>query len=206
MWSCTKCRVKVDRSFEVCWSCGTSSGGEEDPAFVRADDVIQITDPPEKSDPRGVDDLALELAAPPTEVVECYWAGDCFEAKFLADQPEQDGIPGGGRLLRPADRLRLVRSLVDVRPRAGGTLLPPWGLGPGRGPAPSPALAGRLRRTTPGQAEKPLSLTFLRGFHRQTVVKALRADPDGDGVRGESSSIHSRISAVVCLSARACLP
>src|SRR5204863_5314114 len=92
MWSCPKCRAKVDSSFEVCWSCGTSSDGEEDPSFVRADDVAHFDDPPQKSDQRALDELALELAAPATEVVECYWAKDRFEAKFLVDQLAQDGI------------------------------------------------------------------------------------------------------------------
>jgi hypothetical protein len=38
MWSCPKCRAKVDDSFELCWACGTSRDGEEDTAFTRADD------------------------------------------------------------------------------------------------------------------------------------------------------------------------
>jgi outer membrane protein assembly factor BamB len=35
MWNCPKCGVKVDPSFDVCWSCGTTKDGIEDPAFVR---------------------------------------------------------------------------------------------------------------------------------------------------------------------------
>ena len=51
MWNCPKCRAKVDDSFEICWSCGTSRDGEEDPAFARADDVGPAPDPPCKPDP-----------------------------------------------------------------------------------------------------------------------------------------------------------
>ena len=37
MWTCPKCDAKVDPSFEVCWRCGTSPEGVEDPGFLRAD-------------------------------------------------------------------------------------------------------------------------------------------------------------------------
>jgi hypothetical protein len=39
MWQCIKCREQVDDDFEVCWNCGTSSEGIEDPAFRRAEQV-----------------------------------------------------------------------------------------------------------------------------------------------------------------------
>lgn len=35
MWSCSKCREQVEDSFDVCWNCGTSREGIEDPGFVR---------------------------------------------------------------------------------------------------------------------------------------------------------------------------
>ena len=46
MWTCPKCHAKVDPSFEVCWKCGTTPDGVEDPTFVRADDAGPIEDPP----------------------------------------------------------------------------------------------------------------------------------------------------------------
>jgi hypothetical protein len=46
MWTCPKCQSKVDYRFEVCWACGTSSGGEDDPLFARADDVTSLADAP----------------------------------------------------------------------------------------------------------------------------------------------------------------
>ena len=35
MWTCSNCQKSVEDSFEVCWNCGTSKDGVEDPAFVR---------------------------------------------------------------------------------------------------------------------------------------------------------------------------
>src|SRR5262245_3733301 len=37
MWTCVKCRERVDDEFEVCWRCGTSREGIEDPTFLSAD-------------------------------------------------------------------------------------------------------------------------------------------------------------------------
>lgn len=39
MWECPKCRESVEDGFDVCWNCGTSSAGVEDPQFARADDL-----------------------------------------------------------------------------------------------------------------------------------------------------------------------
>ena len=33
MWECKKCHESVEESFEVCWNCGTSRDGIEDPDF-----------------------------------------------------------------------------------------------------------------------------------------------------------------------------
>ena len=30
MWQCVKCREKLEDSFDICWSCGTSKDGVED--------------------------------------------------------------------------------------------------------------------------------------------------------------------------------
>jgi hypothetical protein len=96
MWTCPKCGTKVDPSFEVCWSCGTTPDGVEDPNFVKADDVGAIHDaPPEEKIP----DEELERGGPAPEtppeeeLVECYWARNVQEARFLADQLIDLGIP-----------------------------------------------------------------------------------------------------------------
>jgi hypothetical protein len=94
MWTCPKCRARVDRAFEVCWSCGTSAGGEEDPSFTRADDE-PAPEPPWKPSPNKEYDLDAEVAEPTPEIqtVDCYWAGSPCEAVFLAAQLMREGIP-----------------------------------------------------------------------------------------------------------------
>jgi hypothetical protein len=93
MWTCPKCQSKVDVTFEVCWSCGTSSDGEEDPSFSRADEVTtgwETSFEPKAKPPD--DELELPSAAPQFEVVACYWARNCNEAMFLANQLRFEGI------------------------------------------------------------------------------------------------------------------
>ena len=107
MWRCPKCRSKVDDSFEVCWSCGTTADGIEDPNFVTADEADPI---PDEEIPEGteVDDPLADFAGTPfPDLVECYMAGDTIEAKFIADQLMEQGIPA------VADRRN--RELLDRR-------------------------------------------------------------------------------------------
>ena len=33
MWDCPKCSERIEDTFEVCWNCGTSNDGHEDPDF-----------------------------------------------------------------------------------------------------------------------------------------------------------------------------
>ena len=91
MWTCPKCGTKVDPSFEVCWKCGTSVEGVEDPTFVSSDDAMPA-DPLDLDMPRG-DDPIPELPEPLEDLVEAYWAIDLLQAKFLADQLTEAGIP-----------------------------------------------------------------------------------------------------------------
>jgi hypothetical protein len=37
MWECRKCHEQHEDSFQVCWNCGTSKDGVEDPSFVKED-------------------------------------------------------------------------------------------------------------------------------------------------------------------------
>ncbi|WP_435016163.1 DUF2007 domain-containing protein [Tundrisphaera sp. TA3] len=96
MWTCPKCASKIDPAFEVCWNCGTSPDGIPDPNFVPADQAGPIEDPPVTPE-LNVDAapaLADELPGPAQgELVECYSAFDLMEAKFLADQLSEAGIP-----------------------------------------------------------------------------------------------------------------
>jgi hypothetical protein len=83
---------KVDESFDVCWSCGTTPDGIEDPNFVIADEADSI---PDEEIPKGtdVDDPLADFAGMPLpDLVECFMAGDTIEAKFIADQLMGHGI------------------------------------------------------------------------------------------------------------------
>jgi hypothetical protein len=109
MWTCPKCGTKVDPSFEVCWACGTTADGVEDPDFVPADVAGPIEDPP--VEPKVAEgDLAGEVApaSADEELVECYWARNVLEAKFLADQLIEQGIPAA------ADELNLRYFLAGL--------------------------------------------------------------------------------------------
>lgn len=94
MWTCKKCESKVDTDFDVCWKCGTSREGVEDPSFVSADEAPPIMDPvyepPGSVDVPAADELAAGASA---DLVEAYQAFSLMESKFLADQLTGAGIP-----------------------------------------------------------------------------------------------------------------
>jgi len=92
MWRCPSCRKEVDDSFEVCWACGTTSDGIEDPNFVTADEADRIDDEVAEKKPKfddGLDDFAGTLIP---DLVECYTASNITEAAFIANQLEERGI------------------------------------------------------------------------------------------------------------------
>jgi hypothetical protein len=93
MWTCPKCAAKVDPTFEVCWRCGTSREGVEDPSFVPADAPPPPKSPLDLDMPEGDEPLPDLGASPAGELVECYWAVNMVQAKFLADQLSENGIP-----------------------------------------------------------------------------------------------------------------
>lgn len=59
MWECQKCHERHDDSFEVCWNCGTSKSGEEDPGFRPAEQV----DPASLLKP--AEETAIAAGSPP---------------------------------------------------------------------------------------------------------------------------------------------
>jgi len=93
MWQCPKCRSKVDDSFDVCWSCGTTPDGIEVPDFVTADEADTIRDEELPEDAKLDDPLADFAGTPMPELVECFMARNTIEAKFVADQLMELGIP-----------------------------------------------------------------------------------------------------------------
>jgi hypothetical protein len=118
MWECPKCRAKVDDSFEVCWSCGTTTDGIEDPHFVTADESEPIVDPPRDLDPKLEELLEGEIARTTLpELAECYMASDTVEAKFVADRLTEQGIPA-------------LADSHDINMVMGGFQPQMWGYGP----------------------------------------------------------------------------
>lgn len=117
MWTCPKCAAKVDPNFDVCWQCGTTRDGIEDPTFVRAEDV-----PPAES-PLDLDMPAGDQPVPPSpdpagELVECYLAMDLMQAKFLADRLSEQGIPAVSDTHDMHDALGSMNSAPRVWVRA----------------------------------------------------------------------------------------
>src|SRR5687767_7871880 len=43
MWQCAKCRESIENSFGVCWNCGTSKDGVEDPTFQQVEESVSPT-------------------------------------------------------------------------------------------------------------------------------------------------------------------
>jgi hypothetical protein len=93
MWTCPKCRSRVDDSSEVCWSCGTTPDGVEDPDFVTADEAEPIEDEPLPEGSEVDDPLADFAGTPLPDLVGCYIASNPTEAKFIADELMEQGIP-----------------------------------------------------------------------------------------------------------------
>lgn len=119
MWPCPKCGNDVEDSFDVCWSCGTSREGVEDPDFVTADDAEPIVDADDPAKFLGDDPLA-DFAGTPVplpELVACYRAGNTIEASFLADRLNEVGIPA------IADHHDMTQNLGGYHPQM-------WGSGP----------------------------------------------------------------------------
>jgi len=50
VWECKKCRESVEDSFEVCWNCGTSKAGVEDPSFRSEVDARVVAEAAEGGD------------------------------------------------------------------------------------------------------------------------------------------------------------
>jgi hypothetical protein len=97
MWNCPKCSTKVDQDFDICWNCGTSKEGIEDPSFVPADQAEPISDPMYDrvlEVPAETDEVAGTFRfGPEDDLVEAYQAFSLMESKFLADQLTANGIP-----------------------------------------------------------------------------------------------------------------
>ena len=119
MWTCSKCATKVDPSFDVCWNCGTTADGIEDPTFVVADETSPNESPLDLDMPQGDSLITQPLNEEAGELVEAYSALDLLQAKFLADKLSEQGIPAVCDLHDLHDALGSMNSNPKVWVRAG---------------------------------------------------------------------------------------
>ncbi len=119
MWTCPKCGTKVDPSFDVCWNCGTSSDGVEDPSFVLADSAEASESPLDLDMPEGEQPIPEPLNPAAGELVEAYQAMDLMQAKFLADRLTEQGVPAVSDLHDLHDALGSLSAVPRVWVRAG---------------------------------------------------------------------------------------
>ncbi len=123
MWTCPKCHSKVDPSFEVCWQCGTTPDGVEDPTFINADDAGPIDGPPVTEESLAAVPV-VEATTPPNpfgpdvELVEAYRAEDRMQAHFLAGELTSLGIPAAADSHEPNETLGGFQELPRVYVRA----------------------------------------------------------------------------------------
>lgn len=118
MWTCPKCQTKVDPGFQACWNCGTTADGVEDPTFLRADEIVGEKSPFETDMPAGNAPIAQTINEAEGELVECYWALDLMQAKFLADRLTDAGIPAVADTLDMHDLMGSQSSGPKLRVRA----------------------------------------------------------------------------------------
>lgn len=61
MWQCSKCQENIEDSFAVCWACGTSREGIEDPSFQPVTDIGD----------HGREGVASRAAVPSLKALTC---------------------------------------------------------------------------------------------------------------------------------------
>lgn len=93
MWTCPKCGAHVEPAFEVCWKCGTTAEGVEDPGFLTADESGPIDDIRVDLEGEPPQNPLAELPDPPVDLVVCYRASNVMEAQFLADLLIERQVP-----------------------------------------------------------------------------------------------------------------
>lgn len=95
MWQCMKCWESVEDPFNVCWSCGTSRDGVEDPAFEK----VEGADVSTSSEAFCLVDSTIPSEPPPAEhatdgLPVCAVCGGAREEGFLWDIFEGGAKPG----------------------------------------------------------------------------------------------------------------
>lgn len=81
MWTCPKCSKKVDDAYEICWACGTTVDGVENPHFLEEGNW-------ENEAPSGPEaDVTPESLV---TLIKCVGAG---QAHAIRVRLESEGIP-----------------------------------------------------------------------------------------------------------------
>lgn len=135
-WTCLKCCEIVDASYEVCWICGTSREGFEDPTFVTADEAGPIYDPLRDRRHDDLPDPVEELPEPPPRLTRVFASQDIVTVRHVVQELQALGIPalagpywnvyaqGECVLVRSEDRVRagewVERFLKQRQGRATG--------------------------------------------------------------------------------------
>src|SRR5262245_29513660 len=96
MWICSKCRTRVDDGFEVCWRCGTTIDGVEDPSFCFEDESSDPTHPRSRGQDGEVSEESSlsEVQGIPdsADLIPCFETYFVVEANQLVQSLKQSGI------------------------------------------------------------------------------------------------------------------
>jgi hypothetical protein len=92
MWQCAKCDERLYDNFDVCWRCGTSKDGVEDPNFRIADDIAPE---PVSEAARPEAERPVEPARLPLLCVRCHCKLD-----FVGTKAFHEGTRWGARRSR----------------------------------------------------------------------------------------------------------
>lgn len=88
MWNCQKCNAEVDDGFEVCWSCGTTIDGHEDPSFAGSDAESLGSSAPVVATAEALETLVSPALPEHAHAIRCHLEGAGI-AVFIADEPAQ---------------------------------------------------------------------------------------------------------------------
>ena len=116
MWTCPKCAKKVDDTFEICWACGTSVDGVENPHFLEEGNW----------DKDGPAEPELQVA--PESLVELTKCSIPAQAHAIRVRLENEGIPvvlfdeftnsmwqiGGVKVHVPQPYLEQARAILGI--------------------------------------------------------------------------------------------
>ena len=97
MWKCPRCAAPVDDEWEVCWSCGTSIDGEEDPYFGTEDEEEEEAPDFGAKDEEGAFEAepggAAEADPEPIRLVTVASFPVAWQAHVAKSRLEAEGIP-----------------------------------------------------------------------------------------------------------------